>query len=66
MFFSYPWLVEEKRERDNEDGPKAKKRKAVFPKEGLSTSEENGESINLCGKKVHWLVDFICKSEQRG
>lgn len=45
--------MEEKRERDNEDGPKVKKRKAVFPKEGLSTSEENGESINLCGKKVH-------------
>ena len=44
--------MEEKRERDNEDGPKAK-RKAVFPKEGPSTSEENGESINLCGKKVH-------------
>ena len=45
--------MEEKRERDNEDGPKAKKRKTVFPKEGPSTKEENGESINLCGKKVH-------------
>ena len=56
----------EKRERDNKDGPKAKSRKAVFPKEGPSTNEENEESVNLCGKKVHLLVHLICKSEQSG
>ena len=55
-----------KRERDNKDGPKAKSRKAVFPKEGPSTNEENEESVNLCGKKVHLLVHLICKSEQSG
>ena len=53
MFFSDPWLVKEKGERDNDDGPKAKKRKAIFPKEVPSTSEENEESVNLRGKKVH-------------
>ena len=58
--------MKEKGERDNDDGPKAKRRKAIFPKEVPSTSEENEESVNLRGKKVHKLVDLICKSEQSG
>ena len=68
FFFPNPRLVidVEKRERDNEHGPKAKKRKAVFPKKGPSTGEENEESVNLRGMKVHQLVDLICKSGQGG